>query len=212
MSVYAIDKGDGKVAEKRSSHLHLSLTNLHTFASPATLSRGTATFLGGRFYYMTPAKLVKHCKLRPVNKTLFAANGTQFKIEGEQDDTLYINGHAFHARALVPRNVTEPILGVDWLTEHDCQWNFEGEQVCKYGTAFHLSRRAGPAFCRRIIVQTRTEIPARSVFTESGLVKVESLVNAVESDWMTEAHLDGRGVCVFPAPSSRAALSTFQCR
>ena len=69
----------------------------HAVYLPATLGKIKLNCLldSGCDVTSMPAKLVGHCKLRSVDKILYAANGTQIKVEGELDETLRISGVAF---------------------------------------------------------------------------------------------------------------------
>jgi len=61
---------------------------------------------------------------------------------------------------LVSRDVSETILGINWLTKHECNWDFPNEPVhfTLDGEWIPLTGRSQPA-CRRIYVEKDVTIP-----------------------------------------------------
>jgi len=122
---------------------------------------------------LVPYEVVqKHkCKLqRSALESVKAANGTDIIIDGETVLPLHIAGHQVRTEALVSRDLTETILGIDWLRDHDCEWNFvEGKVRFNKGDWIELVGRYSEG-CRRVYVsedvllkpREQTMVPARA--------------------------------------------------
>jgi len=122
---------------------------------------------------LAPYEFVKKhkCKLRPTMlKALQAANGTDIIIEGETVIPLHVAGRRVNTTALVSKDLAETILGIDWLQEHQCEWDFINGRV-KFNQGDwiqlkHLQRQ----LCRRLYVKDdvllqpkqQTVVPARA--------------------------------------------------
>ena len=71
-----------------------------------------------------PARLMKGAKLRPVMDRLFAVNGTSIPVLGESNVKLKLGDLVLESSVLVSEDVPQPILGIDWLRQHKCVWDF----------------------------------------------------------------------------------------
>jgi len=58
--------------------------------------------------------------------------------------------------------VEEVMLGVDWLEDHNCVWNFGTKQLVVDGQETVTLTRRGHFRCRRVMVQESHEIPPRT--------------------------------------------------
>jgi len=70
--------------------------------------------------------LRKHkCKLKKsIVEKLKAANGSDIIINREAPIPLHIVGCKVETVALTSKDLTETILGFDWLQKHNCEWDF----------------------------------------------------------------------------------------
>ena len=73
---------------------------------------------------MLPRRLVRNTPLQPTNIRIFAANGTPIPVMGTLTLRFQVDGVPTHSNFLVSDAVDEPILGIDWLQENNCQWDF----------------------------------------------------------------------------------------
>jgi len=81
---------------------------------------------------LAPYDLVeKHrCRLRKSEtKALKAANGSDVIIEGEATLPLRIAGRLIPTVVLISKDISETILGIGWIREHDLDWDFVNERV-----------------------------------------------------------------------------------
>jgi len=62
-----------------------------------------------------PARLIHAVGLEPAECRLFAANGTTINVIGEKTLNVHVGDLSIPTRFVVSSNVTEPMLGVNWL-------------------------------------------------------------------------------------------------
>ena len=67
---------------------------------------------------LAPLKLVKDVQLSPTDQHVYAANGSDIRILGAARLQFRLNGFETHSNVLVTEDVEEPMLGIDWLVEH----------------------------------------------------------------------------------------------
>jgi predicted aspartyl protease len=126
---------------------------------------------------LAPYELIeKHkCRLRPSQTTaLKAANGSDVIIAGEATLPLRVAGRLFHTVVLVSRDISETILGIDWLRQHEGEWDFVNERV-RFGVDTEWIPLTGKnhVACRRIYAEHEVVlepnrmqmIPARATLT-----------------------------------------------
>ena len=81
---------------------------------------------------LAPYDLIeKHkCRLRKsTTAAIKAANGSDVIIDGEATLPLRVADRLFHTVVLVSKDISETILGIDWLRKHECEWDFINERV-----------------------------------------------------------------------------------
>ena len=81
---------------------------------------------------LAPYDLIeKHkCRLRKsTTVAIKAANGSDVIIDGEATLPLRVADRLFHTVVLVSKDISETILGIDWLRKHECEWDFINERV-----------------------------------------------------------------------------------
>jgi len=64
---------------------------------------------------VTPRNLTGDAVLEPADCRLFAANGTAINVVGEVSMNIRIGDLILFTRFVVSDNITEPMLGVEWL-------------------------------------------------------------------------------------------------
>ena len=62
-----------------------------------------------------PKKLLRNAQIDWSDEKLYAANGTRIGTVGSTNVTLYLDGQPLNVHALVTENISEPMLGIDWL-------------------------------------------------------------------------------------------------
>ena len=73
---------------------------------------------------LLPASCVRSCQLRPTDKKVKAANGTEIALLGEVEVILQIGHLKIPTFALVTENIAEPLIGYDWLAKNKVFWGF----------------------------------------------------------------------------------------
>ena len=108
---------------------------------------------------MLPWKMVRNEDLRPTHKKLTAANGTNIVVMGSTEVVITVGSLKLRTWAVVSDNVQEPMLGIDWLTEHQCVWDFSRGKITIRGCVFSLHSRKNDSACRRVVAADYHEIP-----------------------------------------------------
>jgi len=112
---------------------------------------------------LLPADLIPRELLRPTTQSLRAANGTEIGVQGLATVPFSTKSFATTVTGLVSDHIAEVMLGVDWLAENNVIWDFRYAQIRLGGRVHGLHhQRRGKNWCRRVVVQQDTEIPARS--------------------------------------------------
>src|SRR6267154_6153305 len=112
---------------------------------------------------LIPASYVRDQHLRATTKTVHAANGAEIPLFGETTINLRINNLIIPTEAIISDNVSEGMIGYDWLSANDCFWGFKAGQIMIGGQIIALkSRSSHLPTCCRITVQERTTIPSYS--------------------------------------------------
>ena len=71
-----------------------------------------------------PASCVRSNQLKPTEKKVKAANGTEIALLGEVEVILQIEHLQIPTFALVTENIAEPLIGYDWLAQNQVFWGF----------------------------------------------------------------------------------------
>ena len=112
---------------------------------------------------LLPAKYVRGVQVLPSSKRVFAANATEIELMGEVNITLRLGDVLIPTTALISDNVTEGLIGYDWLSANDVFWGFGIGRISIAGKIFPLQKGCKPTgFCRRIVVQQTVTIPPMS--------------------------------------------------
>ena len=145
---------------------------------------------------MVPARLVRNEIVLPTLRTVLAANGTNIAIAGELQIDLELGGLIIPTNVLVSEYISEPMLGIDWITNHRCKLDFDRSTIIIHDYEFPLHRNTHERACMRIVAARSVRIPALSQMTVGGKMEVGRIWEGEPTDWMTEAVQLQDGVCV----------------
>ena len=76
--------------------------------------------------------LLPGIRLESSTQELYAANGTRIPIVGETDLEIRVGDVKIPTRIVVSRAISEMILGIDFLTQNRCRWDF-GRSLIELG-------------------------------------------------------------------------------
>jgi len=102
--------------------------------------------LDKRFFYLgtgsekcvLPARIIDAVSLKPADCRLFAANGTTINVIGEKTLDVHVGDVTIPTRFVVSSNVTEPMLGVNWLRANKIIWDFAKDLLIVNGEVFDM--------------------------------------------------------------------------
>ena len=93
---------------------------------------------------IVPKTVIKDQNIFPSNQSLRAANGSSIKIIGEAVLPIQIGEKLFPLHCLVAKNVSEVILGLDWLNAHAGIWNFNDKTLSLKGEVISIKEMEEP--------------------------------------------------------------------
>jgi hypothetical protein len=110
--------------------------------------------------------------MMPSIKQVTAANGTSIGIDGAITVPMYLNDYCTNVNFLVTKDVTEMMLGMDFLGQRACRWDFASRTLWLEGRPLQL--HAGPpgVQCCCVMLTETVMIPAQSqtvVYAQSPL-------------------------------------------
>jgi len=85
-----------------------------------------------------PRRLIDEARLEPADCMLFAANGTTINVVGEITLSVQVGDLTIPTRFAISNNVTEPMLGVNWLRSNRIIWDFAKDTLIVNGEVFSL--------------------------------------------------------------------------
>jgi transposase InsO family protein/predicted aspartyl protease len=136
---------------------------------------------------LIPFSAVEGLDLRPCNRFLMAANGSDIRVLGEVRVPIKVRGNFNISTAfLVSDQIAEPMLGMDWLREHRCRLGFGTGALFVGRRRISLIRGNGSTWCRRVIVaeevlvspKCQRDVPVKTLYGD---------ITTVAPAWMTEA-------------------------
>ena len=139
---------------------------------------------------LLPSFAVTGAQIQECNMRLFAANGTAIRVKGRATVEAFMGQHKFQISGLVTDHVAEVMLGFDCLKEHSAIWNFQKDEVEFDGWVHTLCAKEGPTWCRRVILQSDSDVPAKSEVVLPTKVVYNDLTqlrSERETCWITEA-------------------------
>jgi len=147
---------------------------------------------------LVPESLIHQNCVKKTKRLLRAANGTPIPIVGEVKLPLTIGDFNTTIVALVSQHVKEPMLGIDFLVKNQVVWDFVKSTVIIHGVSHLLrSKQCKQRWCRRVVVQKTTTIPARSEKIVSTKLQFRRMSDeSVDESWCTEIGRINGGVQV----------------
>jgi len=135
--------------------------------------------------------------MKPAGCRLFAANGTTIIVIGEKILNVHVGDLTILTRFVVSDNVTELMLGVNWLRPNRIIWDFSKDVLLVNGRKFSLISRRSKSMCRRIVSMENTFIPPRSQRILPGRIEMNRMSHGeAEHVWTTEVNELKNGVKV----------------
>jgi len=80
-------------------------------------------------------------------------------------------------RFVVSDNITEPMLGVDWLRGNRMVWDFAKDILWIDGKVFHLLPGAKSDSCQRVVATEKVIVPARPQAVVPGRVEMTRMTS-----------------------------------
>jgi len=103
---------------------------------------------------------------------LFAANGTVINVVRDVVMNVNIGELVLPTRFVVSDNITEPMLGVDWLRSNSMIWDFAKDILLINGKVFYLIPGDKSDSCRRVVATEKVIVPASSQAIVPGRVEM----------------------------------------
>ena len=133
---------------------------------------------------MVPASFVEGLVLGEAQRGLKAANGSDISVLGTVTLTMRLGEMNVPLHCVVVDNVSEVLLGFDWLSEHVESWDLRREEIRVNGGTFPLCGPPRVCRTRRVKVARATTVPARSEVNLVARVIFGDLA-LYEGDWIT---------------------------
>jgi len=141
--------------------------------------------------------LIDEATMEPAGCKLFAANGTTINVVGEIVLNVHVGDLTIPTKFVISDNVTEPMLGVNWLRRNQIIWDFAKDVLLVNGRKFSLVLRHKKSTFRRIVCIENTLVPPRSQLILPGRIEMNRMSpDDSERVWTTEANELKNGVKV----------------
>ena len=147
---------------------------------------------------LLPASLVPKSQIRPTDYTLRAANGTRIEVLGCAEVPITTELFSSTIDGIATNHVTEVMLGADWLSDNNAQWNFVDSTVNLNGSVHKLNvRPRGEKWCRRVVIQEKVVVQPWTQQDVKCLVVFHGLTPALRDEqWETEPSALSTGLLV----------------
>ena len=109
-----------------------------------------------------PARFAAAGSCTPMGQRLTAANGTDIKVLAEVTVVADLDGRKLDIRGYASPQVTEIILGLNFLESHKVHWSFGDGTISMYGKIHRLFDREKQGLCRRVLLEEDSVVPPRS--------------------------------------------------
>ena len=143
---------------------------------------------------IAPKSVVHDESIFPSTQSLRAANGSSINVVGEAVLPIQIRDKLFPLHCLVAENVSEIILGLDWLNANAGVWNFRNKTLSLNGETFSIKEIEEPNG-RIMKLSTETVIPGRSEMN----LNTETVYSDLwkhDGSWVTKPCLIGNTVLI----------------
>jgi hypothetical protein len=138
---------------------------------------------------LVPWSLLQGAPMEPCELKVRAANGSDIPIMGRTRLIGGIGMHFMEIDAFVTKHISGVILGMGWLRGRRTRWDFDKGTVELDGQCYKLHARKRDNWCRRVVVEESTVVPAHSEFIFPGTIVYNDLTNRCGSEtdvWATE--------------------------
>lgn len=139
--------------------------------------------------------MIRTGDLTASNQLLYAANGTAIRVVGEATLRCRIGDLEVEAPCLVTAQITELILGLDWLEKQRVRWNFGDRRISLGHQSFPIYDQPRGGHCRRIVAVRDVRVPAYSEMD----VETYAVMSNLKSDtvhWATRPEVLESGLIV----------------
>lgn len=109
---------------------------------------------------LIPTSLVRSGDMTQSQQMLKAENGTSVKVLGETLVESEISGVTFRIHCLVAEQLSEMILGLNWLEQKKATWNFVQRGIQLQGQMFSLYSLLLTAKCRKVAKAYDVKVPS----------------------------------------------------
>ena len=142
-----------------------------------------------------PARLANPDEIERKPSKLLAANKSPIEVIGTVTLELTLGKQTLPIKFDVTNVVDEPILGIGFLFDYECDWNFADRKIKIAGEEIPLLERRARMSVRRIYVSQSVEVPPRS---ETNVpVQLRRLSRrALTADWLVEPKQLDEGIFV----------------
>ena len=124
---------------------------------------------------LIPRRFLEEVEIQPSARTLQAANGTEIGVLGEVELEVDIGERRIPTKFIVTDQVSEILIGIEWLQEHKCNINFAKSIIDIHGKSIPLLKKVTRNTCNRIILQEDVEIPAETEMNVYGKIVYSDL-------------------------------------
>ena len=160
-------------------------------------SRLNALIDTGSELSLAPASIIHRRDLIKSEQVLRAANATEIKVLGETTLKCEADGFTFEVHCLVTEQLSELILGLDWLEQHKATWNFEEHwiKIGEHALPLHRGATRRGNTCRKIVTARNVEIPALSEMDVETFAVLPNL-QVEDKSWATQPKVLDSGLVV----------------
>ena len=104
----------------------------------------------------------RRLQVKSSTRSIWAANNTPNCVYGETEILFDLNERCMWTPVLITEDVKEIKLGIDWLKQHNCVWNFSANRLTVDERDTATLTRKRHFRCRRVLAKGYSEIPSRS--------------------------------------------------
>jgi hypothetical protein len=110
---------------------------------------------------VVPSRYVHTDELKPSVQILNAANGTAIRVLGEVDINLELGSQQISVPCLVSEHVDEILLGLSFLEQNACIWDFAKHSILVGGKQYKLFAHRSTFGVKRVVLQDDTTLQPR---------------------------------------------------